>query len=212
MKTIYFVRHGSTAHLEAASFQDFTTPLSEKGRAQARFVAERFKSISVEAIISSEMTRAMETASTISEAIGLPVEQSPLFHEILRPSAIRGKRRDDPESARIWDELWEHIDDPSKRHSDEEIFSEFKERAIAAVRLLESRPEETVLVITHGAFLKMLMAVMARGGNVSATDFMYVYEFLYPTETGITKCEFKEGKWWLMTWNDDAHLGEITAP
>jgi len=39
MKTVYFVRHGSTEGNENGAYQHVHTPLSELGRGQAEFVA-----------------------------------------------------------------------------------------------------------------------------------------------------------------------------
>ena len=97
MKTIYFVRHGSTDGNETDAYQLHTLPLSEKGVAQAAFVAERFKTIPVDVIISSDMTRAAQTADRIARAVGRTVVHSEFFHEILRPSAVRGQLKANPE-------------------------------------------------------------------------------------------------------------------
>jgi broad specificity phosphatase PhoE len=97
MQTTYFVRHGSTDGNETGAYQLHTIPLSEKGLAQVVFIAERFKNIPVDVIISSDMTRAAQTADGIARAVGRIVVRSAFFHEILRPSAVRGKLKADPE-------------------------------------------------------------------------------------------------------------------
>jgi broad specificity phosphatase PhoE len=211
MKTVYFVRHGSTAQLEAAAYQNHDVPLSALGMKQGEVVAERFATVPVDVIFSSAMARAEKTAQKIAEAKKLPVEPLSVFNEILRPSAIRGKMRDDPVVARIFAEVKEYFSDPSRRHSDEENFYDLKTRALEALAFLESRAENRILVVTHGVFLKMVLGAMMFGDALSAQEHGGIDRFFFPSNTGITKCVFKDGRWRLMTWNDDAHLGELSA-
>jgi 2,3-bisphosphoglycerate-dependent phosphoglycerate mutase len=213
MKTIYFVRHGATASNELPFgervFQLFETPLSELGVRQATLLAQRFKTIPAEVIITSEMERARQTAEIIAEASELPLISSPLFHEILRPSEIRGKSQLDPFAAEVFSKITEQFADSSKRFSDEENFFDLKARATHAITFLESRPEEHIGVVTHGAFLFAIITVMMSGTKSTPEEFLSLESFLYPSNTGITVCKFRRGRWRLWTWNDDAHLGEI---
>jgi len=47
------------------------------------------------------MHRAMETARAIGRALGLEIKVSALFHEITRPSCVRGKVKTDPAIADV---------------------------------------------------------------------------------------------------------------
>jgi broad specificity phosphatase PhoE len=67
MKTVYFVRHGSTDGNEQGAYQHVHTPLSELGRRQAACVARRFERIPVDIVITSDMARAVETGRCIAE-------------------------------------------------------------------------------------------------------------------------------------------------
>jgi broad specificity phosphatase PhoE len=207
MKTTYFVRHGSTDGNETDAYQLHTIPLSEKGLAQAAFVAERFKNIPVDVIISSDMTRAAQTADRIARAVGRTVVHSEFFHEILRPSAIRGKLKADPEVMNITEHLTRHFADDTQRHSDEENFFDLRQRAVTGLEFIAKRPEANILVVTHGTILKMLIAVMIDGTNTTPEFFWKLDCFLHPSNTGITKCLWRDGAWRLVIWNDHAHLG-----
>ena len=55
MKTVYFVRHGSTEGNEQGAYQQVHTPLSALGRRQAACVARRFERVPVEIVITSDM-------------------------------------------------------------------------------------------------------------------------------------------------------------
>ena len=210
MKTIYFVRHGSTEQLEKRVWQDPGVPLSKKGQEQARFVAQRFASIPINVIISSEMQRALDTAHAIAEVTRMEVAPSPLFHELLRPSEIRGKSKDDPKSSALFEELDRRFrQDSTEKYSDEESFFDLRSRAAEAVQFLENHQAKNICVVTHGTFLKTMMAVMMGGSEVPHQAAGMIYDFFFPSNTGITKCTFGETGWWLQTWNDDAHMGEI---
>ena len=210
MKTVYFVRHASTEGNETGAWQLATAPISPKGREQAKAVAQRFSSIDIDTIISSEMQRALDTAQYISEVTGRPVVPSPLFHEILKPSAIRGKSKTDPEAFAIWRRISDDFAcGNTLKYSDEENFFDCRARAIAAVSFLEEHPDQNICVLTHGVFLRIVMAVLMNGREVTPQESAAVFDFLRTTNTAITKCTFDENRWLLRTWNDDAHMGII---
>jgi broad specificity phosphatase PhoE len=207
MKTTYFVRHGSTDGNETDAYQLHTIPLSERGFAQAAVVAERFNSIPIDVIISSDMTRALQTADSIAQAVGRIVVHSEFFREILRPSTVRGKLKADPEVMQITEHLRGYFADDTQRHSDEENFFDIRRRAAAGLDFLAQRPEENILVVTHGTILKMLIAVMIDGENISPELFLKLDRVLHPSNTGITKCVLRDRAWRLAVWNDHTHLG-----
>ena len=167
MKTVYFVRHGSTEGNEKGAYQHRHTPLSELGRRQAAFVAHRFERIPVDIVIASDMARAAETGRCIAERNKLPLVVDPLFHEMLRPAIIRGKGRDTPEALEMMRFLAEHWTNAGVKHSDEEHFFDLKTRALKALDHLVERPERTLLVVTHGTFVCMLLCCMMAGEEVS---------------------------------------------
>lgn len=162
--------------------------------------------ISFDIIISSDFVRATETATIIAEKTGHRVEFEPLFRELTRPSVIRGKYHTDPEAAKIIAFIADNFSDGTK-HSDEENFFDLKARAQKALSYLEERKENNLLVVTHGTFSHMLIGAMAFGKTLTPEEFLALDYFLHSTNTGITTCVFKEGKWRLYTWNDCAHLG-----
>ena len=79
MKTIYMVRHGESVFNASTHFERGDTPLTERGRAQAEAVGMRLKTVPIDIIISSPVTRAKETADIIGQHIG----QTPNVSELL---------------------------------------------------------------------------------------------------------------------------------
>ena len=209
MKTIYFVRHGSTEGNEGNVYQHPETPLSEKGVEQAKILATRFETIPLELLVTSDMKRALMTAEEISKHNKVPLEKNPLFREILRPSAVHGKSGEDAEAKRIMDEIKSNIDDPTYHHSDEENFFDLKERGVKALEFLESHPSEHIAVVTHGHILRLMLGLIIFGKELTGSTFRNLIKSFYVANTGITVCKPYEGRLSIRTWNDYAHLGEI---
>ncbi len=81
---ITLLRHGESVGNAESRWQgqaDF--PLTEKGRAQAKSLAERWtrEKVEFDRIIASPLTRAKETAEIIASALGLEIEFDPLWLE-----------------------------------------------------------------------------------------------------------------------------------
>ena len=79
--TIFIARHGETADNAARVIQTARSRLSDTGRAQAESLARRMANHGIVRIVSSDYDRALETASYVATAIGIPVEKDPLLRE-----------------------------------------------------------------------------------------------------------------------------------
>ena len=83
---IIFVRHGEPDYrvLEEYAYSGFgmdLAPLSEKGRKQAQDLCQNPLFQLADLLVASSVTRALETASYLASAIGLPLRVEPLLHE-----------------------------------------------------------------------------------------------------------------------------------
>lgn len=206
---IYFVRHGTTEGNEANQFQLPTADLSKKGIEEARFMARRFESIPIDVMFSSSMTRAAQTAHIISEHIKHPVIENALFEETKRPSVICGKSKDDPKAKEVMEQVKAHFTDPLWRHSDEENYFLLKERANKALEFVLASGKECVLVVTHGEILRMMLAIVIFGKELTPVIFNRIKSVFATFNTGISKIEHNELGWYILAWNDHAHLGEV---
>ena len=73
-RRVYLVRHGQTELSVGKSYSGRQEiPLDDHGREQALEVGERLRDVGVDAIYSSPLSRAADTAQAISEATGVPV-------------------------------------------------------------------------------------------------------------------------------------------
>mgnify|MGYP002622717845 CR=1 FL=1 len=82
MTTIFLVRHGETVD-NARQIMQGQTPgeLNEQGREQARQVAERLAAEDFDAVVASDLRRAIQTAEVIAAPHGLSVVTTPLLRE-----------------------------------------------------------------------------------------------------------------------------------
>jgi broad specificity phosphatase PhoE len=79
---LLLVRHGETDWNADGRLQGQTDrPLSEFGRTQARRLADALAGEELEAIYSSDLSRARETAEIVGERVGLPVALDPDLRE-----------------------------------------------------------------------------------------------------------------------------------
>lgn len=220
MKTVYFVRHGESianiGHPVFLSEEDVT--LTGKGHEQAAFIAERCKNIKAEALISSTATRAKQTAKYISKTTGLDLEIQALFTERIPPRELFGRSKEDPEAQKMHQEWILSFFQDNARVASGENFGDLKERVLKALEHLHGRPEEHILVATHGFFLHMVIALVLLGESLTAEEFNKVGPAVWMDNTGITKIEYRDqvfprvdGErhvgWVLRVWNDHAHLG-----
>ncbi len=83
MTTLLLLRHGETDWNVERRYQGHSGPgLNERGRQQARDAADRLTAQPpAQAIVSSDLPRALETARIIGEALRLPVTSDPRLRE-----------------------------------------------------------------------------------------------------------------------------------
>jgi broad specificity phosphatase PhoE len=79
--SIILIRHGETELNVARILQPPETPLSSRGQQQAQAVAARIAAMKIGCLISSDLTRAMQTATAIASAARLPISYSSLLQE-----------------------------------------------------------------------------------------------------------------------------------
>ncbi len=95
MTTVYFIRHGTTENNIAGRFQGRSDiPLGEKGRKQAACLGERFAHIPLDAVYTSPLRRAYQTAEGV--CAHLPVQ--PICCDGLREidgGALEGRTNDE---------------------------------------------------------------------------------------------------------------------
>jgi len=153
--TLILVRHGETEWNVERRVQGQTdSPLTARGRAQARRAAERLAEINVRAVYSSDAGRARETAELIAAPHGLTVAVRPALRErsygILEGKTIEQVAREDTG----WLEAW-LADRVRLAPPEGEAQPELSRRVMSALHAIAAaHAGEHVVVSTHGGPVK----------------------------------------------------------
>jgi broad specificity phosphatase PhoE len=156
---IILVRHGETWGNREGIFRgrkDF--PLNQNGLRQAQEVAADLRHWKIDAIYSSPLRRALDTAAPLSQALGLTIVQEPGFTDIgLGDWEGKSKQevaREQPEWWRLWISRPERLARPGA-----ESLSQVQDRAFRTLeRIVHEAPGQTIAVVSHRAVLKALIA------------------------------------------------------
>lgn len=211
MKKVYFVRHGETASNLNRSWQDPNEPLNETGEAQVAVVAKRIKTLTFDKMIVSTIPRAIQTAEAIVAENNMQYELSDLFREIKPPTSLIGAAHSsDAESviSKFKVARAEFAHDETWYFEDEENATDFLNRIKKSLDYLSQLPEEHILVVTHGGYLRCCLGLVITGGDCTPRDMYKFTNTAKMTNTGITVLEYKDSNWVLNTWNDQAHFAE----
>jgi broad specificity phosphatase PhoE len=165
---IYLIRHGETALNASRILQPADTPLSDEGFFQAQALARRLKSLKVDAILTSDLRRALQTSQSIvaerppAREVALRLHTSSLLHE-----RDLGDLRGQPYEA-IGVDLLDFKDAPPGGES----LAQFEERVAAAFEYLievhqdlmddameqgNTSPDPTLLVVSHGLVIRRII-------------------------------------------------------
>jgi broad specificity phosphatase PhoE len=190
-RRVYFVRHGETLLNAQHVKQGAEGGLSPKGQEQAEKIAHYLTAYKIERIIASTYPRAKETAEIINQTLRVPVTYSPLFVERRSPTEVIGKSTKDPLAEEIIDKTELSYHEDGYRYSDEENFVDLKRRARKALSLLAHQGADNTCVVTHRAFLKMLIAYMLYREHLHAGEFAKLSFFNWSDNAGVTVCEYR---------------------
>ena len=147
--TIFLVRHGETVDNARQIMQGQTQgELNQRGREQAEQVARRLASEPLDAIVASDLHRAIQTAEIIAEPHGLPVVTTPLLRE-RDWGSFTGRFIPD-----LRNEVW-----PDDIESEEALL----ERARSfLINMTATYPGKRVVAVGHGIINKAVLAVYAQ--------------------------------------------------
>jgi broad specificity phosphatase PhoE len=213
MKKIYFVRHGESEGNVASAIQSGEVPLTANGKKQAEFIADRFTELPIEVIVSSTMLRAQETANIISAKINAEVISSELLIERQHPSLQVGKKKTDSQVVESEKLIFENFGKEDYKFSDEENFADLKDRASKILDFLAQRPEKDILVVSHGFIMRIILAVIVIGKDLTAQQCKQFISAFHMENTGVTIFDYdvtKDNPWRVWVWNDHAHLKELS--
>jgi 2,3-bisphosphoglycerate-dependent phosphoglycerate mutase len=140
--TLLVVRHGETDWNAERRWQGHAdVPLNERGREQARALAESLAGERIDAIYTSDLSRARETAQTVGARVGVDVVTDPDLREV-DVGPIEGLTAEEAQAFDGWQ------GEPKDAHA---------ARVLAAVdRIAARHPDGAVLVVTHGGSMRRI--------------------------------------------------------
>lgn len=204
---LYLVRHAESESNKNNSYHFPGTPLSKDGIRQAKILAKKIGNLQVDFIYSSDLKRARQTAKIVSEKVNKKVKHTRNLRELRRPSILWGKT-DEDQNSKIYVKLQkENFNDPEWKFTDDESFNDLKKRASKVLDNLSRRhSDKNVLVVSHGAIIKMMVSLAILGKDLSPLIFWNLWHNLWIKNTGIVILEHNQNKWTLVVWNDTSHF------
>jgi broad specificity phosphatase PhoE len=154
--TIYLIRHGETEWNREGRWQGHSdVPLNAAGQQQALRLARRLadEGARFDALYSSDLSRAWETAVAVGGALGLRPSASPALREI-DLGLWAGKTRADiaREYADEWRKLLHNEDFP---RGGGETYANFQARVLEWLnRAAETHAGGKICVVTHGGWIR----------------------------------------------------------
>lgn len=170
LTTIYIARHGETNWNVEGRIQGQTnSSLTEEGKRQARELGVRLNEISFDAVYSSDLTRARDTATLAIHERSLALKTTEALRE-KNQGRLEGRLRKEVE-----EELKESYGEARERMTDKEKFNhrtvpdsetleEVTSRFITFLREVSvAHPGKTVLIVTHGGVMGSFLVHLGFG-------------------------------------------------
>jgi len=202
MTKIIIARHGQTEWNVGEVFRGrIDVDLDETGVKQAGLLAEYLSGREIEAIYSSPLKRALNTAGAIARRHNLEVEVAPRLIDF-----NFGKWQGLPhqEVKEKYKELYtEWTRNPQQvRMPDGERLDDIRERAISVVDEVTARYEGTIVLVAHRVVNKVLICALL------GLDNSHFWDIKQDT-CGITTFVYENGRFILIEHNNTSYLRSI---
>ncbi len=200
---IYLVRHGQTVTNKEGRFCGHSeTQLTTLGQEQARALGKRMATERIDAVYTSDYSRAMETAAYVvgerAVTAGVDLDLRELHYgewELEREFDIRKRAGEQYKLMRE-----EH---PDWRPPGGETVAEVRERTRAAFdRIVAANHGKRVLVVSHGTAINCLLS------SLLETPLTHVFR-IEVSNCGLTEVLVRSGRVYFVRVNDTAHLAGL---
>ena len=196
------IRHGETVwNLEGREMGQKDSPLTPKGGAQADALSTRLAGVTFQALYSSDLGRALDTARCIAKKHEIDVVPDARLRErnmgIFEGLTIPEMREQHPDVRREYEQTGGSFVIPNGESGDQR-----QARSVACFEELAQRHVgETIVIVTHGGVLagvfQHVLGLPFESGRSFKRSNASLSVFLYRTSG-----------WFLETWNDTSHLQE----
>jgi broad specificity phosphatase PhoE/gamma-glutamylcyclotransferase (GGCT)/AIG2-like uncharacterized protein YtfP len=164
---VYLLRHAESADPTVFHGAESDVGLSERGRRQADEAAPLLAARRPEAVVSSAMRRARDTAGPIAAACGLPLRVEPDLHE-RRVGPFAGTPTRD--SDRVYGDTLSRwlAGDTGYAPAGVESFAAVRDRALPVWRrLADELAGRSYVVVAHGFLIRVLLLSVLPGWSVA---------------------------------------------
>ncbi len=195
---VLLIRHGVTDWNIERRWQGVVdVPLNDEGRRQAQLLADHLKAHSIDAIYSSDLARAWDTAVVIGQGVGVPPQADQRLRET-NAGVFQGltgdevNRRYPRELAQFNSNYMDFVipNGESQR--------QVQTRAYAAFQEIVARGGKEIALVSHGGTIRMLLRkLVADEEMISVTHI---------TNTSITTLEQRDAAWHLIEISATPHL------
>lgn len=207
MTKFLLVRHGqSLANLQERFAGHYDAPLTEHGQAQARavgkYVAEHYD---VDAIYSSDLSRAYDTARPASLLLGIDIIPEKGLREIFE-GKWSGERFVDIKENFSEDFNHWRTDIGTARCTGGESTEELLFRVRATLtRIAEENDGKTVLIATHATPIRVMQTFVETG------DLRAMQKIPWVTNASISEVVYSDGEWRFEAIGITDHLGDLAV-
>ena len=178
------------------------TDLTPKGEAQAKALGQRLTKVKLEAIYTSDFSRAIKTAGFIAGDRALTPRADPDLRELHYGEWELEKGGEVARKWRTQYRLMRH-EDPAWRPPGGENVAEVRARTRAAFdRIVEAHEGKKVLIVAHGTALNCLISTLL---NMPESHVFRVEI----ANCGLTEVDVRKGTPYVLSMNDTAHLAGI---
>ena len=203
MTRVYLVRHGTTEWNQEEIFRGrVDCKLNATGQAEAKALAEYLRGVHLDAVYSSPLSRARETAQAIAGVQRLQVIPEPAFIDIdfgeWHGLPLKEAKEKYTDLYRAWRERPQAVTFPGG-----ENLAQVKARAWEGLqRVVGENPGKNALIVSHRVVTKILICA------VLGLEDSHFWQIKQDT-TAVNCFEYSRGVFFVALINDTCHLHAI---
>lgn len=200
IQQVFIVRHGETDYNLSGRWQGhLDIPLNKLGREQAHRVAEALAPRGLQAVYSSDLSRALETAQIIAARCGLHQVRTDKRLRELNCGVFQGLTRSEIAATYPLEQThWDHNDDYVIPNGESRL--QVQARVYDFWNFLMAREKaETIAIVSHGGTIRWLLNTLFDRALIDSYQFV---------NTSLTMLERQGHAWQLVMVGDTSHLAD----
>ncbi len=202
---LIIVRHGRTAWNKDVRFRGAVDiPLDEVGLIQAQLTAKAVRNRwpAAAAIYSSPLPRAIQTATPIAAALGLPIQNHPGLSDLsygdwtgCTPEEVQARN---PEMYQLWLTRPQDV-----RFSSGDSLAQMQDQQVQMLQQLQAMYDgQRVILLSHQLVIRVLLCTLLDIGLEKIRQ-------LGQDTAAINLARYRNGRGSVVTMNDTCHLAEV---